>query len=97
MHKDGDENMEESLKRILSLIPKKEDGKFVHGAKKAFCKKIGAPTNIVNEWERGVSKSYRNYYYQISDAYGVSVEWLKGGDGKKKSPPQTTRAGTTRR
>lgn len=85
--------MDESLKRILSLIPKKEDGKFVHGAKKAFCEKIGAPQNIVNEWEMGVSKSYRNYYYQISEKYGVSVEWLKGEDAKKEKPALENESG----
>ena len=87
--------MDITLERILSLIPKKPNGDFVYGAKKEFCEKIGAPTNIVNEWVRGVSKSYRNYLYQIADAYHVSVEWLKGetdeknpisddGDGKQE-------------
>ena len=56
--------MDITLERILSLIPKKPNGDFIHGAKKKFCEKIGAPTNIVNEWVRGVSKSYRNYLYQ---------------------------------
>lgn len=70
--------MDITLERILSLIPKKPNGKYVHGAKKEFCEEIGAPTNIVNEWERGASKSYRNYLYQISAKYNVSVEWLKG-------------------
>lgn len=67
-----------TLERILSLIPKKPDGKFVHGAKKEFCLEIGAPANIVNMWERGVSNSYNNYLYAISAKYNVSVEWLKG-------------------
>ena len=75
------------LKRMLSFIPKKENGKYVHGAKKEFCEKIGAPTNIVSEWEAGKTKSYRNYVHAVAMAYNVSVEWLKGeSDQKEKSP-----------
>ena len=75
------------LERMLSLIPKKENGKYVHGAKKIFCEKIGAPTNIVSEWEAEKTKSYRNYVHAVAMAYGVSVEWLKGEtDQKEKSP-----------
>lgn len=77
------------LERMLSLIPKKENGKYVHGAKKEFCEAIGAPTNIVSEWEAGKTKSYRNYLYVVSAKYNVSVEWLKGETdekGIKKSP-----------
>ena len=48
------------LERMLSLIPRKPDGKYVHGAKKVFCENIGAPTNIISEWETGKTKSYRN-------------------------------------
>ena len=85
--------MDITLERIFSLIPKKPDGKFVHGAKKNFCDSIEAPPNIMSEWERGISKSYRNYLYAISAKYNVSVEWLKGkaddptpltGEGQKK-------------
>lgn len=75
------------LERMLSLIPKKPDGKYVHGAKKVFCEKIGAPTNIISEWESEKTKSYRNYVHAAAMAYGVSVEWLKGeSDQKEKSP-----------
>lgn len=70
--------MDISLQRVLSLISKKPDGHYVHGAKKNFCELIGAPTNIVNEWERGTSRSYRGYLYAIAAKYDVSVEWLKG-------------------
>ena len=42
------------LERILSLIPKKENGDFVHGSKKEFCQKIDAPTNIVNAWNKSL-------------------------------------------
>lgn len=75
------------LERMLSLIPKKPDGKYVHGAKKLFCEKIGAPTNIISEWESNKTKSYRNYVHAAAMAYNVSVEWLKGEtDEKEKSP-----------
>ena len=78
--------MEIMLQRILSLIPKKPDGKYVHGAKKEFCKKIGAPTNIVSEWEKGKTKSYRNYTYVIAAEYNVDVDWLTGeSDVKEKT------------
>lgn len=81
--------MDIMLERMLSLIPKKENGKYVHGAKKEFCEAIGAPTNIVSEWEAGKTKSYRNYLYVVSAKYNVSVEWLKGETdekGIKKQP-----------
>ena len=81
--------MDIMLERMLSLIPKKENGKYVHGAKKEFCEAIGAPTNIVSEWEAGKTKSYRNYLYVVSAKYNVSIEWLKGETdekGIKKGP-----------
>lgn len=74
------------LERILSLIPRKPDGKYVHGAKKAFCESIGAPTNIISEWETEKTRSYRNYLYQIAAQYGVSVAWLRGESEQKKDP-----------
>ena len=70
--------MDTTLNRILSLIPKKPDGKFVHGAKKEFCDNIGLPANVISEWQRGKCKSYEHHLYKIADVYGVSVEWLKG-------------------
>lgn len=77
--------MDIMLERILSLIPKKPDGKYVHGAKKEFCESIGAPVNIVSEWEAGKTKSYRNYLYAISNIYNVSVEWIKGETDEKNA------------
>lgn len=70
--------MDITLERILSLIPKKPDGKFVHGAKKDFADSLGLPSNIVAEWISGRNKSYPNYLYEIAAKYDVSVEWLKG-------------------
>ena len=75
------------LERILSLIPKKPDGKFVHGAKKEFADSLGMAHNLVTMWEKGQSSSYKNYLYEIADKYNVSVEWLKGeSDQKEKAP-----------
>lgn len=83
--------MDITLERVLSLIPRKENGDFVHGAKKEFCETIGAPPNIVNEWVRGASKSYRRYLYAITDKYNVSMNWLVGNtDKKEKSPAAET-------
>ena len=70
--------MDITLERVLSLIPKKLDGKYVHGAKKELADKLGIDSDIVTQWDKGKSTSYKNYLYQIADVYGVSVEWLKG-------------------
>lgn len=78
--------MDITLERILSLIPRKPDGKYVHGAKKAFADTLGLPHNIVMEWESGKSRSYRNYLYEIADKYNVSVEWLRGETDIKEKP-----------
>ena len=78
------------LTRILSLIPKKPDGKFVHGALKEFANKLNLKSgNVVSDWMNGRSTSYTSYVYQIADIYNVSVEWLKGETDDpsiKKSP-----------
>ena len=67
------------LERILSLIPKGPDGKYVHGAKTKFAKKIGYNDGaIVAMWENGSSISYNKKLYQIAEEYNVSVEWLQG-------------------
>lgn len=80
--------MDITLERILSLLPHKPDGKYVHGSKKAFADSLSLPHNIVMEWESGKSRSYRNYLYEISEKHNVSVEWLKGEtDIKEKAAP----------
>lgn len=79
------------LERILSLLPHKEDGKLIHGAKKDFAEKIGIDNNVISQWVAGTNKSYRKYLYQISSVYNVSVEWLKGetdDPAPKASQPQ---------
>lgn len=76
------------LERILSLIPKKENGDFVHGEKKKFAEQIGLKSgNVISDWIMGRSSSYPNYIYKISAVYGVSVEWLKGETDEKSPPP----------
>lgn len=79
--------MDITLQRILSLTPKKENGKFQHGALAEFARKLGFKDgHIVSDWIAGNSTSYLNYLYQISFLYHVSVEWLKG-ETDEKSPP----------
>ncbi len=77
------------LERILSLIPKKENGKYVHGAKKDFATSIGYDSgDIVSMWIKGTSNSYMGKLHEISNKYNVSVEWLTGKtDIKEKAAP----------
>lgn len=80
------------LERILSLIPKKPDGSFVHGARKEFARSIGLRSgNVISDWISGRSESYTGYLYQISSVYNVSVEWLKGetDEKTKKAAPDS--------
>lgn len=71
--------MDITLERILSLIPKKENGDFQHGAQKAFANSIGLKSgNLIADWIKGRSESYTNYLYEISAKYNVSLEWLRG-------------------
>lgn len=71
--------MDITLERILSLIPKKENGDFQHGSQKAFANSIGLKSgNLIADWIKGRSESYTNYLYEISAKYNVSLEWLRG-------------------
>lgn len=75
------------LERILSLIPKKENGDFMHGAKKAFAISIGFKSGeIISDWIAGRSTSYKGHLQEISKVYGVSIDWLYGSDVQKKEP-----------
>lgn len=77
--------MDIMLQRILSLIPKKENGDFERGALKDFAQSIGLKSgNLISDWRNGRSKSYQSYIYQISAKYNVSVEWLRGETDEKK-------------
>lgn len=79
--------MDITLERIISLIPKKPDGKFQHGELKKFANSIGLKSgNLISDWLKGRSVSYNNYIYEISDKYNVSVEWLKGETDVKEKP-----------
>lgn len=84
--------------RVLSLIPRKPDGKYVHGAKADFARELGFKSGaIVSDWESGKSDSYKNYLYQISALHGVSVEYLRGetDDPGIKEVPATEGEGYT--
>ena len=71
--------MDITLERMLTLIPKKENGNFKHGALSQFARSIGFKAgHIVSDWIAGNSGSYKNYIYQVSALYHVSVEWLQG-------------------
>ena len=82
--------MDIMLERILSLIPKNDDGKYVHGAKAEFAKSIGYYDGaIVSMWIKGTSTSYKNKLHEIAEKYGVSVKWLRGetdDPGIKEAP-----------
>lgn len=82
--------MDIMLERILSLIPKDDDGKYVHGAKAEFAKSIGHNDGaIVSMWIKGTSTSYKNKLHEIAEKYGVSVNWLRGetdDPGIKEAP-----------
>ena len=84
----GLSDMDITLERILTLIPKKPDGKFVHGAKKEFADSLSLPHNIIAEWVRGKNKGYHSYLYEIAAKYNVSVEWLKGETDEKRPIPK---------
>lgn len=82
--------MDIMLERILSLIPKDDDGKYVHGAKAEFAKSIGYNDGaIVSMWIKGTSTSYKNKLHEIAEKYSVSVNWLRGetdDPGIKEAP-----------
>jgi transcriptional regulator with XRE-family HTH domain len=81
--------MDTTLERILSLIPKKEDGSFVHGGKAAFARSIGYDSGeIVSMWIKGSSNSYLKKLHEIAAKYGVSVEWLRGETDERSTAPE---------
>jgi len=81
--------MDKTLERILSLIPRKPDGTYVHGEKAKFADNLGMARNLVTMWESGQSQSYRNKLHEIAAKYDVSVEWLKGETDEKNPPVDT--------
>lgn len=90
--------MDISLIRILSLIPKNENGKYKHGSKAEFARSIGYDSgDIISMWENGSSVSYKKKLHEIAAKYNVSVEWLKGetddpSAGIKKEHPADSEA-----
>ena len=75
------------LTRILSLIPKKPNGEYMHGAKKEFALSIGYDNGqIVSMWENGASKSYLKKIHEIAAVYNVDPDWLLGKTDKKEKP-----------
>lgn len=81
--------MDITLERILSLIPKNENGKFLHGSKAEFAKSIGYNDgHIVAMWINGSSCSYLKKLHEIAAKYGVSVEWLRGETDEKNPAPK---------
>lgn len=87
--------MDITLSRILSLIEKKPDGTFVHGAFKDFAQSIGYKNgDIVSIWIQGNSKSYNRKLHEIAAKYDVSVEWLRGETDEKTPVPAIPGTGT---
>lgn len=85
--------MDIMLDRILSLIPRKPDGKFKHGALKEFAVRLGFKDgHIISDWIAGNATSYKNYLYEISDIYGVSIEWLRGESTQKEKPTPVSKS-----
>ena len=80
--------MDTTLERILSLLPRKPDGRIQHGAKAEMARKLGFQDGtIVSMWENGRSKSYTGYLYEIAKLYDVSVEWLRGDSDIRQTAP----------
>lgn len=85
--------MDITLKRILSLLPTDDSGKYLRGSKAEFARSIGYDSgDIVSMWENGTSTSYLKKLHQIAAQYNVSVEWLKG-ETDIKNPPSLTAEG----
>ena len=85
--------MDKTLKRILSLLPKDESGGIKHGAKAYFARSLGFSDGaIVSMWEKGSSRSYTGYLYEIAKMYGVSIAWLKGDTDDPRPVEQKTAA-----
>lgn len=81
------DKMDITLERILSLLPRKEDGSYQHGAKAELGRSIGyTDGHIVAMWESGSSTSYKKKLHEIAAKYGVSVEWLRGETDERGGP-----------
>lgn len=76
--------MDEVLERILTLIPRKTNGDFKHGAKSAFCRSIGIKSQTLSDWQSGRSTSYMELLYKIAAIHNVPVEWLEHGNSSEE-------------
>ena len=72
-------NLDITLERILSLLPRNENGKIKRGEQAKFARSIGYDSgDIVSMWKNGSSTSYLTKIHEISAKYNVSVKWLLG-------------------
>ena len=72
--------MEVVLKKILSLLPRKDSGELIHGAKKEFAERIGVSPGTVSEWISGKTRSYMDHISTIAAEYDVPLEWLMSSE-----------------
>ena len=87
--------MDITMERILSLLPRKENGDFVHGAFADFCRPLGFKSGqVMVGWIKGTNRSYRHYLYQIAALHHVSVAWLRG-ETDDRTPEMVTENGVS--
>lgn len=72
--------MDATLNRILETMREH------HGTQKALADFLGISGNNITDWKSGRNKSYRLYLPQISEYYGVSLDWLTGHSDIKTKP-----------
>lgn len=69
----------DTRERIFELLDEKKIGQ------KALASALEVSEDIISDWRRGKSKSYRKYVSQIAQALGTTSEYLL--EGKESSPP----------
>ena len=89
--------MDITLERILSLLPKTDQGTYVRGAKAEFARSLGYDSgDIVSMWIKGTSRSYYGKLHEIAAKYGVPIEWLQGKVNDTEDPaPADSQSGIT--
>lgn len=55
-----------------------------------FCRAIGITPTLLSEWKAGRKKSYMKYLPQISEYFGVSVDYLLGTKKESANPKVST-------
>lgn len=58
----------------------------------AFANMIGVTQSAISQWEHGLTKPNSEQLRAISQAFGVSVDDLLGGDGQEPTGPKTQEA-----